>query len=189
MAAIVGILQACFGMCCYDAPSHMTEEMHNASKQAPKAMVLAVALGAVTGFAFLLTLCFCISDIQGTANTTTGVPVIQIIYDSTKSKAATCVLSSMISVIVIVAGLNLLAEGSRAIYAFARDHGLPFSQYLSKVENTRQVPRNALLLTAAVQLALNAIEFGTTTGFQTVVAISTEGFCKHVTYYYKTNTD
>lgn len=56
MAAVIGILQACFGMCCYDAPSHMTEEMHNASKEAPKAMVLAVILGAVTGFAFLLTL-------------------------------------------------------------------------------------------------------------------------------------
>lgn len=35
MAAIVGILQSCFGMCCYDAPAHMTEEMKSASKEAP----------------------------------------------------------------------------------------------------------------------------------------------------------
>lgn len=178
MAAIIGILQACFGMCCYDAPSHMTEEMHNASREAPKAIVLAVVLGAITGFAFLLTLCFCIGDISTTAGTSTGVPVIQIIYDSTGSKAATCVLASMISVIVIVAGLNLLVEGSRAVYAFARDHGLPFSRLFSKVESKRKVPVNAVLLTMVVQLALNSIDFGTITGFQTVIAISTEGFCK-----------
>ena len=178
MAAMVGILQACFGMCCYDAPSHMTEEMKSASKEAPKAIILSVLLGAVTGFAFLLTLCFCIGDINETAGTTTGVPVIQIIYDSTGSKAGTCVLSSMIAVIVMVAGNNLLAEGSRSIYAFARDHGLPFSNTFSAVSKKRQVPIYAILLALAVQLALDAIDFGTTTGFETVISIATEGFCK-----------
>lgn len=177
MAAIVGILQACFGMCCYDAPAHMTEEMKSASKEAPKAIIMSVALGAITGFAFLLTLCFCIGDINETASTSTGVPVIQIIYDSTGSKAGTCVLASMIAVIVIIAGNNLLAEGSRSIYAFARDHGLPFSNFFSRVSTGRKVPVNAVLLTLAVQLALDAIDFGTTTGFETVIAISTEGFC------------
>lgn len=177
MAAIIGILQACFGMCCYDAPSHMTEEMKSASKEAPKAIILAVVLGAITGFAFLLTLCFCIGDITETAMTSTGVPVIQIIYDSTGSKVATCILSSMIAVIVIVAGVNILAEGSRSVYAFARDNGLPFSKVFSKVESKSQVPVNAVLLTLAVQLALDAIEFGTITGFETVISISTEGFC------------
>lgn len=178
MAAIIGVLQACFGMCCYDAPSHMTEEMKSASKEAPKAIVLAVILGAVTGFAFLVTLCFCIGDIETTANTSTGVPVIQIIYDSTGSRVATCILTSLISVIVIVAGNNILAEGSRSVYAFARDNGLPFSKFFSKVESKTHVPVNAVLLTLVVQLALDAIEFGTTTGFETVIAISTEGFCK-----------
>lgn len=178
MASIIGILQSCFGMCCYDAPSHMTEEMKSPSKEAPRAIVLSVALGAVTGLVFLLTLCFCIGDIATTADSSTRVPVIQIIYDSTRSKTATCILSSMITVIVFVAGNNLLAEGSRAAYAFARDSGLPFSKVFSKVEKKSQVPVNAVLLTLVVQLALDAIQFGTTTGFETVVSIATEGFCK-----------
>ncbi|PWY75110.1 GABA permease [Aspergillus heteromorphus CBS 117.55] len=176
MAAIIGILQACFGMCCYDAPAHMTEEMKSASKQAPQAIILSVVLGAITGFAFLLVLCFCIGDITATADSATGVPVIQIFYDSTGSKAAACILASMIAVIVIVAGNNILAEGSRCVYAFARDNGLPFSQFLAKVDKKRQVPVNAIILTLVVQLALDAIDFGTSTGFETVIAISTEGF-------------
>lgn len=178
MAAIIGILQACFGMSCYDAPSHMTEEMNSASTEAPKAMIMAVVLGAFTGFAFLLTLCFCIGDIDKTEGTSTGVPVIQIMYDSTGSKVGTCFLAGMIAVIVIVAGNNLVTEGSRAVYAFARDNGLPFSKFFAKVDKKRQVPINALLLTLAVQLGLDAINFGTSTGFQTVTSIATEGFCK-----------
>ncbi|KAJ5887801.1 hypothetical protein N7495_007842 [Penicillium taxi] len=176
MAAIIGILQACFGMCCYDAPSHMTEEMKAPSKDAPKAIILAVVLGGVTGFIFLIVLCFCIGDITSVANTSTGVPVIQILYNSTGSKAATCILTTMITVIVLVSGNNLLAEGSRSIFAFARDNGLPFSKLLSKVDGKSQVPVNAVLLALLVQLALGAIEFGTTTGFETVISISAEGF-------------
>jgi len=178
MAAIIGILQACFGMCCYDAPSHMTEEMKNASREAPKAIILSVVLGAVTGFGFLLTLCFCIGDIDQTANTTTGVPVIQIFYDSTGSKVGACFLTSLLAVIAIMAGNSLLAEGSRAVYAFARDRGLPFSGFFAKVDKRRKVPLNAILLTLAVQMALDAIYFGTWTGFETVISIATEGFCK-----------
>lgn len=34
----------------YDAPAHMTEELKNARKEAPRAIVLAVYVGAFTGF-------------------------------------------------------------------------------------------------------------------------------------------
>ncbi|KAJ5753614.1 uncharacterized protein N7511_007767 [Penicillium nucicola] len=176
MATIVGILQSFFGMCCYDAPSHMTEEMTHASRDAPRAIVLSVLMGAVTGFVFLLTLCFCMGDIGSTAGSTTGVPVIQIFYDSTRSKVGTCFLASLITVIVIVASVSLVAEGSRSVYAFARDHGLPFSALWSKVEPKRKIPVYSIVLTLVVQLALNAIYFGTVTGFNTIVSLATTGF-------------
>jgi amino acid transporter len=178
MATIVGILQSFFGMCCYDAPSHMTEEMTHASRDAPKAIILSVIMGAVTGFVFLLTLCFCMGDIGATANSSTGVPVIQIFYDSTHSKVGTCILASMITVIIIVASVSLVAEGSRSVYAFARDHGLPFSGLWSKVEPRKKIPLYSIILTLVVQLALNAIYFGTVTGFETIVSLATTGFCE-----------
>jgi choline transport protein len=46
-------------MCCYDAPSHMTEEMLNPAKEAPQAIILSVYLGAFTGFIFLISAFFC----------------------------------------------------------------------------------------------------------------------------------
>lgn len=176
MAGVIGILQPAFGMCCYDAPAHMTEEMQDASKQAPKAMVWSVWIGAITGFIFLLAVCFCIGDIVTVAETTTLVPLIQIYFDSTNSNAASCVLASLIVVIDVGCGNALLAEGSRSLYAFARDRGLPFSTQISRVEAKHQVPVVAIVVSVIVQMAFNSIYFGTVTGFNTIIAIATEGF-------------
>ncbi|KAL2870250.1 putative GABA permease [Aspergillus lucknowensis] len=176
MATVIGVLQSCFGMCCYDAPSHMAEEMTHPSRDAPKAMIMSVGMGAVTGFVFLLTLCFCIGDIDNTAGSTTGVPVIQIFYDSTGSKVGTCFMASMVTVINLVCAVSLLAEGSRSLFAFARDNGLPFSRVLSRVTSKRHIPLNAIVATVIVQIAFNSIYFGTVTGFNTIISIATTGF-------------
>lgn len=165
-------------MCCYDAPSHMTEEIVNARKEAPRAIILSVWIGAATGFIFLIAVCFCIGSIEGVANSATGVPIIQIFYDSTQSVAGSTCLTVLLIVIDIGCANALTAEGGRAVYAFARDRGLPFSDLWSKVDARKQVPVFAIGLTVLVQIALNSIYFGTVTGFNTVVSIATEGFCK-----------
>ncbi|KAL8711953.1 MAG: hypothetical protein Q9220_003649 [cf. Caloplaca sp. 1 TL-2023] len=175
-AAILGLLQSSFGMCCYDAPAHMVEEMKKPSIEAPKAIVMSVYIGGITGFVFLVAASYCIGDITTTAESTTGVPLIEIFYNSTGSVVGTCFLSSMIVVIVLICANALLAEGSRSLYAFARDNGLPFSRLVAKVEPKRQVPVYAILLACLVQVALNSIYFGTLTGFNTVISIATEGF-------------
>ncbi|KAJ4338065.1 hypothetical protein N0V87_004213 [Didymella glomerata] len=174
-AVVLGLLQSAYGMCCYDAPAHMTEEIKNARKQAPRAIVMAVYMGFITGFAWLIALSFCIGDLDATATTATGVPVIEILFNSTGSVAGASALTSMISIICLVASNSLMAEGSRSLYAFARDQGLPFSDLLSKV-SSRSVPVYAILLTGLVQIAFNSIYFGTVTGFNTIVAIATQGF-------------
>lgn len=176
--AILGILQSAFGMCCYDAPTHMSEEMKDPRKEAPTAIVYSVYIGGLTGFVFLISLCFCIGDIEATATSPTGVPLIEIFFNSTGNVKGTCALTSLIIVIGLVCANSLMAEGSRAVYAFARDHGLPFSRFFSKVEPRKMVPVYAILLAAATQAAFNSIYFGTFTGFNTVISIATEGFCK-----------
>ncbi|GAB7351499.1 hypothetical protein MBLNU459_g2145t1 [Dothideomycetes sp. NU459] len=174
--AILGLLQAAFGMCCYDAPAHMTEEIVNARKEAPRAIVLSVWIGAATGFVFLIAACFCMGSIEGVAASATGVPIIQIFYDSTGSVSGSTCLTVLLIVIDIGCANALTAEGGRAVYAFARDRGLPFSDIWSKVDAKKQIPVFAICLTVLVQIALNSIYFGSSSGFNTVVAIATEGF-------------
>ena len=90
--------------------------------------------------------------------------------------AAACILASMITVISLVCANSLTCEGSRALWAFARDRGLPFSSTFAKVEKKRSVPLNSIVLCCVVQMALISIYFGTFTGFNTVISIATEGF-------------
>jgi choline transport protein len=159
-----------------DAPAHMCEELKDASKQAPRAMVLSVYIGALTGFVFLIAVCFCIGDITEVAETATLVPLIQIFYDSTNSNVGSCILATLIVIIDLGCANALLAEGARSLYAFARDHGLPFSSLISKVESKHQIPVVAIVLGTIIQMAFNSIYFGTVTGFNTVIAIATQGF-------------
>ncbi len=159
-----------------DAPAHMCEELKDARRQAPRAIVLSVYIGAVTGFIFLIAVCFCIGDINEVASTPTLVPLIQIYFDSTNSNVGACFLATMIVIIDVGCANALLAEGARSLFAFARDGGLPFSSLISRVEPKHNVPVMAILLGTVIQMAFNSIYFGTVTGFNTVIAIATEGF-------------
>jgi len=153
----------------------MCEEIKDASKQAPRAIVMSVWIGCLTGFVFLVSVCFCIGDIDSVAGTPTLVPLIQIYYDSTNSNIGTCFLASFIVVIDLGCANALLVEGARSLYAFARDEGLPFSHLIRKVEKKHQTPVVAIVLATVIQMAFNSIYFGTVTGFNTVIAIATEG--------------
>ncbi|KAK9246128.1 Hnm1p [Lipomyces tetrasporus] len=175
MAVILGILQSAYGMCCYDAPAHMSEELHNASRDAPRAMVLSVVIGFVTGLVYIIALLFCLVDLDAVESTATGVPLLEIFYDATHSRAgASCLL-----VITLVCSFNaanaLLTEGSRSVYAFARDGAMPFSGWLCKVDGRLNVPVNALVVSAVFQCAFIAIYFGSEVAFLTVLSIATVG--------------
>jgi choline transport protein len=176
MAVMIGLLQSFFGMCCYDAPSKMVEEMRNPSTDAPRAIIMSVYLGAVTGFIFLISAFFCIGDLETTATTSTGVPLIQIFYDSTGSVGGATTLAALIAVIVLVCANSLMAEGSRAFWAFARDRGLPLSGVFKKVDKKLSVPVYAILLCMLIQMTLNSIYFASYVGFSTVISIATFGF-------------
>ena len=71
-----------------------------------------------------------------------------------------------------------MAQSSRVVFSFARDHGLPFSNVISRVHPTLHVPVYAILLVLVINMALMSLYFGTVEGFGTVLAISTEAFCE-----------
>ena len=156
----------------------MTEELHDARHEAPRAIMWSVWIGAVTGFVFLIAAMFCIGDLQTVANTTTGVPLIAIFQEATGSVGGALGLTILVTVIALVSLVFLMAQSSRVVFSFARDHGLPFSRFISRVHPTLHVPIYSISLVLVINMALMSIYFGTVEGFNTVLAISTEAFCK-----------
>jgi len=84
-------------------------------------------------FAFVICLLFTIGDIDRVQNTPTGLPLIEVFYQATKSKTATTFLIAMPSFILFFSLFNVFASISRLVWTFAKDNGLPFSRQFAYV--------------------------------------------------------
>ena len=59
--------------------------------------------------------------------------------------------------------------GGRTTWAFARDNGLPFSEYFSKIDQSTGMPLRATLLSACLSMMYGAIYVGSSVAFQSIV--------------------
>jgi amino acid transporter len=84
-------------------------------------------------WAFAICILYCISDINTVTNSGTGLPLIEVYYLATGSKATATMFIVAIAIVIFVALFNVFASVSRLTWAFARDHGLPFSRTFAKV--------------------------------------------------------
>lgn len=69
---------------------------------------------------------FCIGDIDTILGTATGMPIVELIYQSTGNRAAAVVLSIVLAVCFINGTNGGVTTVSRLLYAMARDKGTPF---------------------------------------------------------------
>lgn len=171
---LIALLQAQYTLTGYDASAHMTEETRNAQIAGPVGMILAILVSAVTGFIFIIGFLFCIQDLSGTINTSTGFPVTQIMVD--------CVGNNGAIGLMIVAmgacwfcGFASVTANSRMIYAFSRDGAIPGSHLWHTINHKLETPLNAVWLAVTVAACLALPYLGNTTAFSAVTSIATIG--------------
>ena len=115
-----------------DGATHMAEEIHNAAIIVPRSMVTSVLINGVFGFAALMALLFSLTDVENALLSPTGYPFMYIFQAAAGIKGGT-VMACTIVCLGTFGSWALLATASRQIWAFSRDHGLPGSHFLSKV--------------------------------------------------------
>jgi choline transport protein len=114
----------------------MSEEVRDAPRTIPRIIVQTIAINGALAFAMTLVLLFFIGDPGEAISTPTGIPIIQIFYQATGSvKAASAMLAS-ITIIGFASNIGVVASVSRLTWAFARDGGMPFSQFFAHVSFT-----------------------------------------------------
>ena len=111
----------------------MSEEVKNAGTVVPKSMVYSQYINGAFALAFTIVLLFGIGDVMTVMQTKTKYPIIEILYNATKSKGATTALMVLLICVVLFVALGVLASASRLTWAFARDNGLPFPKYFAHV--------------------------------------------------------
>lgn len=72
IAWLLGLLQSAFAYLGFDIVYHISEEMRDPKRQAPRAVNWTIIISAVSGMAVLLSMLFCIADIESVLSTAYG---------------------------------------------------------------------------------------------------------------------
>ena len=165
IAFIVGLINTNYAFACLDCATHLAEEVHRPEKMVPIAIMGTVAIGFVTSWFFSISMFFSMQDLNGLFSTATGVPILQLFDQALASKAGAIVLESLI----IITGVGCLNSchtwQSRLCWSFARDRGVPFSRFLSRVHPTLDVPLQAHCVSCVIVAIIGCLYLGSYTAF------------------------
>lgn len=168
LAFLLAICNAVYAFLGTDCGAHICEEIHDPTRNTPKVILYPILIGLLTAFPFAAACMNAITNIDAVLNSPTGVPLIQIYYQSTGSKAASSILLALFAFCFFgctVGNGKFIASTddsgsliscfsgttcSRTIWAVSRDDMLPFSRVWAIVNTHFKIPLNALCLTGTV---------------------------------------
>lgn len=111
--------------------------MKKVRTRVPRSIIIACVANSIMLIIFATILLFYMGPLDDII--ATPLPILWVVYNITGSKAAANVLIIMIAVLVFLALFNIFASVSRLVWVFARDNGLPFSDFFAYV-STRLGP-------------------------------------------------
>lgn len=169
-AFILSFLAPLWTICSFDACVHISEEASNAATAVPWAIVNAIGIGGILGTAINISLAFCMgTDLQALVDS--DQPMATIFLNSFGQKW-TLVLWAFVVVVQYMMGSSMLLAASRQTFAFSRDHALPFSSWLYRMNSYTKTPVNTVLYDAAGALALGLLSFAGTSATNAIFSIS-----------------
>jgi choline transport protein len=183
LSAMIGLVTPLSVLIGYDCSVHMSEETNDASITLPRAIMWSFAVNATLGFIMAVTLVFTIGDVDSLFASVTRQPFIQIFFNATRSYTGTNVMVAIVIILLLACCISEVATASRQLWSFARDRGLPFSDWISQVQSGWNVPVNAVLISIVVTSLLSCINLGS---YAALNAINAFGGVSILTTYYIT---
>ncbi|KXT18960.1 hypothetical protein AC579_8709 [Pseudocercospora musae] len=175
LATLIGIVGPATTYLGADSAAHLAEELEDASYILPRAMFSAAIINYITGFVTTVTFMFTLGNLEDIPASSTGQPWVAVMYKITGSKAATITLVILMTVMYFFCGVNQVTTSSRQVFAFARDKGLPFHRFLSKVRPDSGVPANSVYVTLVFTFLIALIIIGSVTAFNIILSVSATG--------------
>ena len=137
----------------FEACGDVAEEVDDPTRRIPKAMMLTIIVGGVSGLMSYIGYVLAAPDLQAIVNGEDPDPIPAILVSSLGTAGSKIFLCIAITAFISCV-LSLQAAGSRLIYASARDRMLPFSGWLSRMSERHSVPTNALLVACVVPIVI-----------------------------------
>jgi amino acid transporter len=149
----IGFLLTQYTITGFDASAHISEETHNASKNAARGVWTSIFYSAIIGWFVLLAITFAVQDSANISDPENGFGVGSVFavlagaLDTAGFKAVVLICT----VGQLFCGLACLTSASRMAFAFSRDQGMPGSRHFAKVSKSG-VPFNAVIGMAVLAL-------------------------------------
>lgn len=158
-----------------DSAVHLAEELKDASRQLPKAMLCMALTNYFLGFVMLLAFVFVVGNVEEVLASPIGQPFIQVIWNVTQSRGPTVALVAIIIFFFLFTAVNVNTTASRQIWAFARDGGLPFSPWIKYVSPYLHIPVNAVVLSWFIGCCIALVPLGSNAAFLNIQTIGNGG--------------
>lgn len=125
------------------------------------------------GSVFILVILFCLPNPDEVLSTTTKMPIVEMVLQSTGNRAAATILSLMLGICFINGTSASITSASRLLYAMARDRGIVFYNYLSHIHPRLNVPVRAIMLCYIFNACFGVLYLGPAVAFSAYVASCT----------------
>lgn len=117
LSCFVGILSPIITLIGADSQCHLSEELEDAARVLPRAMVATATANYVMGFFMVVTIMSTIGpDVDGVLQTPLGVPWVQIVYNATNSYAAAMTFAGSVGMLFTCCLINNVTTASRQLW-------------------------------------------------------------------------
>jgi amino acid transporter len=169
-----GLLLPAYTITGFDASAHVAEETAKAAWSVPWALVRSVAVSGVAGWILLSAVILAAPSLSEAAHE--GEGAFLAIVSTVLPQPMLAALIGGILATQYLCGLATITSASRMAFAFARDRGLPWSQYLGWVCPQRRSPTVAIWTVATLAVLFTLY----TPVYSTITAVCT--ICLYLSY-------
>lgn len=167
-AVFIGITGCLWAYSGVDAPTHVSEEVPNPSRNVPIAIITTMVLGIVTVLAWNIALMFVVTDISALIES--GVPILEVYNQALGSKVATTIWAVYYMVMFYDIVLNLFIFAGRTIWSLSRDGGVPYSRYISHLQWNSPVRAAAVML--VLQVVVGVLYVASSTAYSSFINLT-----------------
>lgn len=152
LAFFFGLIYVMYTITGFDASGHTSEETHDAQTNVPRGMWTSVFYSWTFGLALVAAFILTMPDISAAAASGFGAFFVHVWEASLMPPILKMILAIGIFLVNYACGLACVTSASRMMYAFARDGGLPASNFLSHVDSKTRTPTYAVWVSVALAL-------------------------------------
>lgn len=126
-----------------------------------------------SGIAVALVVLFCLVDPAIILESETGLPIVDMIYRATGSRAAATVIALMLSVCFVNGTNGSTTSVSRLLYSMARDKGIFFHDFFSHLHPKWNVPIRTIMLSFVFNVLFGLLYLGPAVAFNAYISSCT----------------